>query len=147
MTRVRALAADRGPAAKGRVTTAEFQQLDLTSGVGRRRLVCAGFCTFYRDETGEDQACAGFVEICRLLDEAAAGPEGIAALRAAFAELLAATDPVCYEHDLELESRICPVCDFVAGGACDHRNPALAPRERLEPCGGYVVLAALSGLR
>jgi hypothetical protein len=145
VTQVRALAADRGPAAKGRVTTAEFRQLDLISGVGRRRLVCAGFCTFHRDDAAEDQACAGFVEICRLLDEAAAGLEGISALQATFAEMLAAADPVCYEHDLDLESRVCRECDFVAGGACDHRNPTLAPGERLEPCGGYVLLAALSG--
>lgn len=145
MTPVRALAADRGPAAKGRVTAADFQQLDLTSGMGRRRLVCAGFCTFYRDDAGEDQACAGLVEICRLLDEAAAGPEGISALRATFAEILAAADPVCYEHDLDLESRVCRECDFVAEGACDHRNPTLALGERLEPCGGYVLLAALNG--
>lgn len=147
MRRDRAPAADMRPAAKGRVTTADFQQLDLTSDVGRRRLVCAGFCTFYRDDAGEDQACAGFVEICRLLDEAAAGPNGISPLRATFAEILAAVDPVCYEHDLDLESRVCRICDFVSGGACDHRNPALARGERLEPCGGYVVLAALIGQR
>ncbi len=147
MTPIRALAADRGPAAKGRVTAAESRRLDLTSEVGRRRLVCAGFCTHHRDDAGEDQACAGFVEICRLLDEAASGPEGICALRTTFAKLLAAADPVCYERDLDLESHVCRECDFVAGGACDHRNLALAPGERLEPCGGYVLLAALNGRR
>lgn len=147
VTLVRALAADRGPAAKGRVTAGESAQLDLSSEVGRRRLVCAGFCTFYRDDAAEDQACAGFVEICRLLDDAAAGPEGISALRTTFAELLAAMDPVCYQFDLDLESRVCRGCGFESGGACDHRNLMLAPGERLEPCGGYVLLAALSSRR
>ena len=69
----------------------------------------------------------------------------MSALRATFADVLATADPVSYEHDLDLESRICRGCDFVAGGACDHRNPALTPDERLEPCGGYVLLAALVG--
>jgi hypothetical protein len=146
MTRVRARAADRGPAAKGRVTTAELRQLDLTSGADRRRLVCAGFCTHHRDDAGEDQACAGFVEICRLLDAAAAAPEGVSTLRLTFAKILAAPDPVCYTYDLDLESRVCRECDFAAGGACDHRNPTLAPGDRLEPCGGYVLLAALIGV-
>lgn len=145
MTTARARASDRGPAAKSRVTAAEFRQLDLASEVGRRRLVCAGFCTFFRDDAGEEQACAGFVEICRLIDEAAATPKGMSALRSTFADVLATADPVSYEHDLDLESRICRGCDFVADGACDHRNPALAPDERLEPCGGYVLLAALVG--
>jgi hypothetical protein len=110
-------------------------------------LVCAGFCTFYRDDAREDQACAGYVEICRQLDEAAARPEGIPALRAVFIAVLAAADPVCFEHDIELESLVCRECDFVAGGGCDHRNLSLAPDQRLEPCGGYVLLAALKGRR
>ena len=115
--------------------------------MGRRRLVCAGFCTFYRDDVGEDQACAGFVEICRQIDEAAAGLEGISALQLTFAEILTAADPVCHKHDLDLESRVCRECEFVAGGACDHRNLALASGERLERCGGYMLLAALNGRR
>jgi hypothetical protein len=145
VTTVRARASDRGPASKSRVATTEFRQLDLASEAGRRRLVCAGFCTFFRDDADEDQACAGFVEVCRLIDEAAAGPEDMLALRAVFADMLAAAGPVSYEHDLDLESRICRGCDFVSHGACDHRNPALAPDQRLEPCGGYVLLAALAG--
>jgi|GEM_PF-2400377 len=143
MTRVRARAADRGPAAKGRVTAAELAHLDLTSEAGRRRLVCAGFCTFYREDADEDQACAGFKELCRLLDSSALESGRVAALCWTFAGMLAAADPVCYDYDAELESRLCRRCDFVAGGDCDHRNPALSPNERLEPCGGYALLAAL----
>lgn len=145
--RRRAVAADRGPAAKGRVAAADLERADLTSAVGRRRLVCAGFCTFYREDADEDQACAGFREICRLLDEAAARPEGLSPLRRVLRGLLEAADPVSYEHDADLERQICRVCDFVDGGDCDHRNPALASAERLEPCGGYILLAALGAVR
>lgn len=144
VARRRVFAADRGPAAKGRVAAADLERADLTSAAGRRRLVCAGFCTFYREEMDEEQACAGFREICRLLDEAAAGPDGLSSLRRILRGLLEAADPVSYEHDADLGQRICRVCDFVDGGDCDHRNPALAPEERLEPCGGYILLAALA---
>lgn len=143
----RARAADRGPAAKGRVAAADLEQADLMSVAGRRRLVCAGFCTFYREDAKEEQACAGFLEIGRLLDAAAAVPEGLAPLRDVLRGLLEAADPVSYEHDAKLEQGICRVCDFVGGGDCDHRNPALDPTERLEPCGGYILLAALPAAR
>ena len=67
---------------------------------------------------------------------------GVSDLRATFADVLATADPVSYEHDVDLESRICRGCDFVAGGACDHRNPCVGPRRatralrRLRAAGG-----------
>ncbi len=140
----KARAVDRGPAGKGRVRGAEIAGLDLAAREGCRRLVCAGFCTFFKPRPEIDDRCGGLAESERLLARAGADPAVRERLGRALAVLIESEEPVSFQWDEPLAELICRTCPFLLHGDCDHRNPDLDPDDRLEPCGGYILLAALA---
>lgn len=151
----RAKASALGPAGKGRLSHDDLRGLDPTSPVDLRRLVCGGFCTFYRLDKDEEECCGCYRVLQGLFlrppgDEAAeelSGPALGAPVKDALSVIEAAylsQEPIDYGSDEVLDELVCFSCPFLPDGGCDHRNPALAPDERLEPCGGYAVLAALA---
>ena len=137
-------AVDRGPAAKGRLTDSEVADLDLGHLRGCRHLVCAGFCTFFKAQPEIDDHCGGLSEVERLVRRVCVDPAGATRLREALIRLVGSEEPVSYRWDEELARLICGACPFLPDGGCDHRNPELDQQQRLEPCGGYILLAALA---
>lgn len=140
----KARAAERGPASKGRVLSVEVAELDPSAPEGCRRLVCAGFCTFFKPVPAVDDRCGGLAEAERLLARACADPAARDRLERVLATLLESDEPVSFRWDEPLAELICQTCPFLMHGDCDHRNPDLDPDDRLEPCGGYILLAALA---
>ena len=144
MTRQRARSADRGPIAKDRITPSDTERLDLGRPTDMRALVCAGFCTHYKPEAVEEWHCGGLGLVLRLREQVAArGVDEIAAFDRALRDAVASREPLDFVADALLESAICATCAFLFEGGCDHRNPDLADDERLEPCGGYLLLTLL----
>lgn len=139
----KAKASERGPAWKSRPLAAGADDSPLSSREERRRLVCAGFCTFFKEQASEEWQCGGFTLVSRLLEGPLRDGAGRSRLRAALEAVREAELPVDFAWDPLLERLICTECAFAPDGGCDHRNPALSPEERLEPCGGYILLAAL----
>ncbi len=140
-------AAECGPAWKGRLEANTVRELDLETVEGRRELVCAGFCTFYREGTVEAGQCAGLRVVARVVTGLLRQEPGRRRLMDALRLVQDSGRPVDYRWDRLLEVLMCGECPFLPDGGCDHRNPELAPEQRLEPCGGYVLLAALFSLR
>ena len=111
-------------------------------GRGAPEIVCAGCCSFYKPSSSEEDRCGGFTAAERLL-EACREDGRSAGLEASVAGIADEGRRLTYAHDEVLRGAICAGCPFLADAGCDHRNPDLAPDRRLEPCGGYVLLAAL----
>jgi hypothetical protein len=142
--RNKALSSAAGPGAKGRVSSSEIDVFALREPRGLRRLVCAGFCTFYRPVADTRDHCGGLGELERLVEGALGSPHVVARWTETLSGVLESDAPVSFRWDVELEMLICRACPFLPDGGCDHRNPEIPPDERLEPCGGYVLLAALA---
>ncbi|MBC7292491.1 MAG: hypothetical protein H5T84_00030, partial [Thermoleophilia bacterium] len=130
-------------------------RLDPRRPADQRTLICAGFCSFYRPEKDEAEKCGGFAWLSSLWETHRQRPRGTAApLHVEIAadvddigdEIKAASlkpGPVCYRFDAELAELICAACPFLSEGGCDYRNPAISEKKRLQPCGGYIVVAHL----
>jgi hypothetical protein len=140
--RRRARRQDCGPAWKGRVQPEEVAALDTAASSALRRMVCAGFCTFFKEEPDEEVACAGLQALARLWTR---GPLEAAHLVHASALLCGPVAPVDYRFDALLDRVLCSGCPFLPDAGCDHRNPHIPAAEALEPCGGYILVAALLG--
>jgi hypothetical protein len=144
MTRQRARSADRGPIAKDRLTPDDAERLDLGRPMDLRVLVCAGFCTHYKPEAVEEWHCGGLGLVVRLREKAAdRGGDEVAAFDRALRDAVASREPLDFAADALLERAVCATCAFLPEAGCDHRNPDLADDERLEPCGGYLLLTLL----
>ena len=144
MTRQRARSADRGPIAKERLTPDDAERLDLGRPADVRALVCAGFCTHYKPEAVEEWHCGGLGLVARLREQAAArNADEVAAFDRALRDAVASRELLDFAADALLEPAICATCAFLLEAGCDHRNPDLADDERLEPCGGYLLLTLL----
>jgi hypothetical protein len=144
MTRRRARGADKGPIAKGGLSPDQAERLDLGVPNDLRLLVCAGFCTHHKPEIVEEWHCGGLGLVAALRGRAVDwGPQAAAAFDRALRDAPASAERVDFAADALLERAICATCAFLPDEGCDHRNPELAVADRLEPCGGYLLLTLL----
>jgi hypothetical protein len=132
--RVRPFGWERAPAWKGRVSPEALG--------GAQHLACAGCCSFYRPERTDDERCAGYFLVGAALERFRVTGRA-EDLLACLADLGLGRRRLTFAFDDDLGRAMCSTCPFLPDGGCDHRNPALPVERRLEPCGGYVLLAAL----
>ena len=107
-----------------------------------REVVCVGCCCFYQPSSQEEERCGGFTAVERVLEVCREDGRDVA-LRDCMVGMAGEGRRLTFAHDEVLRGAICERCPFLADAGCDHRNPDLAPDRRLEPCGGYALLAAL----
>jgi hypothetical protein len=91
----------------------------------RRRLVCKGFCKFYKPGRKERLKCGTYDFLSRNLSPG---------------ELLhvcRGTGPHDLSRDEDIRAMICDRCEFLVDG-CDFRDGLPSP-----PCGGYAVVESL----
>lgn len=95
-------------------------------------LVCAPHCRFFKAETKEDLACAGYDFFADRLtrDQAKKLAE----------RFISARPPQNFLHHPAIEQVLCAVCPFREQD-CDFMSPT-SP-ENAVPCGGYALLALL----
>jgi hypothetical protein len=144
MTRQRAHGADKGPIAKGELSAFQAERLDLSVPTDLRLLVCAGFCTHHKPGVVEEWHCGGLGLVAALRGRAVdRGPEAVASFDRALRDAVVSDERVGFAADTLLKGAICATCAFLPDEGCDHRNPDLAEDDRLEPCGGYLLLTLL----
>ncbi|MBI5025512.1 MAG: hypothetical protein HZC12_02055 [Nitrospirae bacterium] len=94
------------------------------------RLVCKGFCKFYKEgrsestRSEEEMACAGLLFF-----------ESLPSSR--IESLIHNLSPEHVVHNNPLSGRLCESCEFSVDG-CDFRAGSSSP-----PCGGYVLLSMM----
>jgi hypothetical protein len=91
----------------------------------RRKLVCKGFCEFYKPGKKESLKCGTFDFLSRNLT------------RGELAHVSRGTGPCDLSRDEEIRDLACRRCEFLVDG-CDFRDGLPSP-----PCGGYAIVESL----
>jgi hypothetical protein len=94
-------------------------------------LICAGYCSFYREGKKEEMHCGtfGFLRAHLTAHE-------LRSLISLAADLPRSAAPD-FSRDDEMKTLICDACEFHIDG-CDFREDRSGP-----PCGGYVIVEKL----
>lgn len=92
----------------------------------RRRIICRGFCSFYKPRKNNSFRCGTYDFLKETLSTDELREAALAAIRR-----------LDYSRDKEIKHIICDRCAFLADG-CDFRMGRRSP-----PCGGYVIVERL----
>jgi hypothetical protein len=89
----------------------------------RRRIICRGFCSFYKPRRNNSFRCAAYDFLAENLSTEE--------LRLAALDAIRRSD---YTRDRDIRSIVCKRCAFLSDG-CDFRRGRRSP-----PCGGYAIV-------
>jgi len=94
--------------------------------------ICRPFCMFYKDGQKEEMVCQGALVAAALVKRGRVSVKQLG--------LCVKNDALYLKHKDVLTGFVCRQCPFMKDD-CDFQSSS--PSHDLEPCGGYVVLAAL----